>query len=138
MFQAMIVRLAITICCVVGLYVSLFMLRKSLRAARGEIAGPSVVKTPRAHLFGVPNSLLGAIYYPALAIAVWLVRGTAFEIVLLVVVLAAAGTSVALAYSLLFVTRRSCPYCWTSHVVNWMLLGLCLAFYLSDVLSRSR
>lgn len=134
----MILRVAITICCVVGLYVSLFMLRKSIRAARGEIAGPSVVKTPRAHLFGVPNALLGAIYYPALAAAVWLIRGTALEIALLVLVLGAAGTSVVLAYSLLFVTRRECPYCWTSHLMNWTLLGLCLAFYLPDVLSRSR
>lgn len=134
----MIVRVAITMCCVVGLYVSLFMLRKSLRAARGELEGPSVVKTARAHLFGVPNALLGTIYYPALAIAVWLVRGAPFEIALLVVVFLAAATSAVLAYSLLFVTRRSCPYCWTSHVVNWTLLGLCLAFYSSDVLSRGR
>jgi uncharacterized membrane protein len=73
-----------------------------------------------------------------LAAAVWLVRGVVPEIVLLLVVLGAAAASVALAYSLLFITRRACPYCWTSHVVNWMLLGLCLAFYLSDVLSRSR
>lgn len=134
----MIVRVAITICCVVGLYVSLFMLRKSMRAARGELKGPSVVKTPRAHLFGVPNSLLGTIYYPVLAAAVWLVRGTALEIALLLLVLGAAATSVVLAYSLLFVTRRECPYCWTSHVMNWVLLGLCLAFYSSDVLSRGR
>lgn len=134
----MIVRVAITICCGVGLYVSLFMLRKSQRAARGELEGPSVVKTPRAHLFGVPNSLLGAIYYPALAAAVWLVHGVVPEIAVLLAVLAAAGTSVALAYSLLCITRRPCPYCWTSHGVNWTLLGLCLAFYLPDVLSRGR
>ena len=73
-----------------------------------------------------------------LAIAVWLVRGTAAEIALLVVVLGAAGTSVLLAYSLLFITRRECPYCWTSHLMNWTLLGLCLAIYLPDVLSRAR
>ena len=112
------------------------MLRKSLRAARGELKGPSVVKTPRAHLFGPPNSLLGTIYYPALAIAVWLVRGTAAEIVLLLAVLGAACTSVVLAYSLLYVTRRECPYCWTSHLMNWTLLGLCLLIYLPNVLSR--
>jgi hypothetical protein len=28
---------------------------------------------------------------------------------------------VVLAYSLLFVTRMPCVYCWTSHVVNWAL-----------------
>ena len=117
----MIVRVLVTLCCGVGLYVSLFMLRKSLRAARGELKGPSVVKTPRAHLFGVPNSLLGTVYYPVLAVAVWLVRGTVAEVALLVIVLGAACTSAVLAYSLLFITRRECPYCWTSHVMNWMV-----------------
>ncbi len=134
----MIVRVVITICCGVGLYVSLFMLRKSQRAARGELKGPSVVKTPRAHVFGIPNSLMGSIYYPALAAAVWLIHGVVAQAVLLLVALGAACTSVALAYSLLYITRRECPYCWTSHVMNWALLGLCLVIYLPDVLSRGR
>jgi uncharacterized membrane protein len=130
------VRAVITIFCGVGLYVSLFMLRKSGRAARGELRGPSVVKTPRAHLFGVPNSLLGAIYYPVMGIGVWLAHGTPLEVALFAVALGAALTSVLLAYSLLFVTRRPCPYCWTSHVVNWALLGLCGWLFVPDVLSR--
>ena len=121
----MVVRAVITLLCGVGLYTSLFMLRKSRRAARGEIRGPSVVKTPRAHLFGVPNSLLGTIYYPGAGrrrsgsctaparAAVVLLRRSLF----------AAATSVVLAYSLLFVTRRECPYCWTSHAVNWCAPG---------------
>ena len=33
----------------------------------------------------------------------------------------AAGFSLYLAYSLLFVTRMPCLYCWTSHAVNWLL-----------------
>jgi uncharacterized membrane protein len=131
----MVVRAVITILCGVGLYTSLFMLRKTRRAARGELAGPSVVKTPRAQLFGVPNSLLGSLYYPALALAVWWVRGPLETSVLLAAVLLAALTSAALAYSLLFITRRECPYCWTSHVVNWSLLVLCGWLFLPDVLS---
>lgn len=134
----MIVRAAITILCGVGLYVSLFMLRKSRRAARGELAGPSVVKTPRAHLFGVPNSLLGVVYYVVLGIAIWLVRGAPAELALLAASLLAAATSVGLAYSLLFITRRECPYCWTSHVVNWVLLLLCGLQFVPDVLSRGQ
>src|SRR5580692_3223355 len=120
----MIVRVVITVLCGVGLYTSLFMLRKSIRAARGEIRGPSVVKSPRAHLFGVPNSLLGSLYYPAVAVTAWLVRSPLAAVVLLLVVLAAAATSVVLAYSLLFITRRECPFCWTSHAINWTLLAL--------------
>lgn len=132
----MIVKEVITLLCGVGLYVSLFMLNKSRRAARGEIEGPSVVKTPRAHLFGVPNSLVGALYYPAVGIAVWFVRGAVGELVLLAAIAAAAATSLFLAYSLLFITRRECPFCWTSHALNWALLLLGAWLFLPNVLNR--
>ncbi|HEX3672109.1 MAG TPA: vitamin K epoxide reductase family protein [Candidatus Cybelea sp.] len=132
----MIVKGVITLLCGVGLYVSLFMLNKSRRAARGEIEGPSVVQTPRAHLFGVPNSLVGALYYAAVGIAVWFVRGAGGELVLLAAILAAAATSLYLAYSLLFVTRRGCPFCWTSHALNWALLLLGTWLFLPNVLNR--
>jgi len=100
------------------------MLAKSRRAERGEIRGPSVVKTPRAHLFGVQNSLLGAIFYVVLAVAIWFARPGAALLAILAAALFAAVTSAILAYSLLFVTRRECPYCWTAHGVNWALLVL--------------
>ncbi|MBV8067209.1 MAG: hypothetical protein JO113_04465 [Candidatus Eremiobacteraeota bacterium] len=132
----MVIRTVITILCGVGLYVSLFMLNKSRRAARGELRGPSVVKTPRAHLFGVPNALVGVLYYPAVAVAVWVARGGIAQIALLAAMLAAAATSAYLAYSLLYVTRRECPYCWTSHVVNWCVLVLGWWLFLPDVLNR--
>lgn len=131
----MVVKGVITLLCGVGLYVSLFMLNKSRRAARGEIEGPSVVKTPRAHLFGVPNSLVGTLYYPAVGTAVWFARGIAGELVLLAAMAAAAATSLYLAYSLLFVTRRECPFCWTSHAVNWALLLLGCWLFLPNVLN---
>ncbi len=132
----MVIEAVITLLCGVGLYASLFMLNKSRRAARGEVQGPSVVKTPRAHLFGVPNSLLGSLYYPALAIAIWLVHGRVAEVVVLAAVVFAAATSIVLGYSLLFVTRRECPYCWTSHAVNWCLLLLCGWLFLPNILNR--
>jgi uncharacterized membrane protein len=132
----MIVRAVITVLCGVGLYSSLFMLRKSILAARGEILGPSVVKTSRAHLFGVPNSLLGSLYYPAVAVAVWFVHSALAAVVLLLVVFSAAAMSVFLGYSLLFITRRECPFCWTSHAVNWALLLLSGWVFVPDVLSR--
>jgi uncharacterized membrane protein len=120
----MIERGLITLLCGVGLYTSLFMLRKSRKAEHGEVRGPSVVKTPRAHLYGVQNSLLGAVFYPVLAAAVWFARPGAAMYAVLAAVLFAAATSAYLAYSLLFVTRRECPYCWTAHGVNWSLLAL--------------
>jgi len=113
------------------------MLNKSRRAARGEVKGPSVVKTPRAHLFGVPNALVGALYYPGVAFAVWVLHGRVWAVILLTAVLGAAATSLYLAYSLIYVTKRECPYCWTSHVVNWCLVALCFWLFLPDVLNRS-
>jgi uncharacterized membrane protein len=122
--QSMIVRVVITLLCGVGLYTSLFMLAKSRRARRGEVREPSVVTTPRAHLFGVQNSLLGLLYYPALALAVWFVHPGVGTALALAAAFFAAITSGVLAYSLLFVTRRECAYCWTAHAVNWSLLFL--------------
>lgn len=132
--QAMIVRAVITVLCGVGLYTSLFMLDKYGRAARGELREPSVVQSPRAHLLGIPNTLLGALYYPLLAIGIWLLPWP-WAAVLLVAALAAALMSAFLAYSLLFITRSSCPYCWASHVANWALLVLCIHLFAADILS---
>ena len=123
----MVLRTIVTMLCGVGLYASVFMLRKGAAAARGELAEPSVVQTPRARLFGgVPNAWVGAFYYLALGVAIWLASDRSELLLLFVAALTAAGVSVVLAYSLLFITRMPCFYCWTSHVVNWVL-ALCVA-----------
>lgn len=117
-------RIVITILCGVGLYVSIFMLRKSLRAERGLLPEPSVVHSPRARLFaGTPNSAIGIIFYLVLGAGIWF-SGTGVHAVLCIAALLAAGTSAFLAYSLLFITRMPCPYCWTSHGLNWALVVL--------------
>lgn len=123
----MVLRTIVTMLCGVGLYASVFMLRKGAAAARGELAEPSVVQTPRARLFGgVPNAWVGAFYYLALGVGIWLASDRSELLLLFVAALTAAGVSVVLAYSLLFITRMPCFYCWTSHVVNWVL-ALCVA-----------
>lgn len=133
-----ILEVAITVLCGVGLYASLFMLAKTRRAERGLLAEPSVVQSPRARLYGgVSNAAVGAIYYLALAVAVWLVRSPAGAAVVLVAVGFAAITSVVLAYSLLFVTRRSCPYCWMGHAINWSLAILTPWLVKSIILSAT-
>ena len=81
--------------CAVGLYASAFMARKAARDARGELTEPSVVQRPAARAIGGMTAGL-----------------------------LAAAMSLYLAYSLLFVTRMPCPYCWTSHVANWALAVL--------------
>jgi len=109
------------------------MLRKLRRAERGELTEPSVVRSPRARLFGPPNSTFGVWYYLLLAGALWAIPlfglSGAWVAVLAAVALVPAAVSAALAYSLLFVTRASCPYCWTAHVVNWLLPPLLLTLY---------
>jgi uncharacterized membrane protein len=131
-----ILEAAITVLCGVGLYASLFMLRKSLRAARGLLEEPSVVQSPRARLYGgVPNAAFGTVYYVALGCAVWWVRSPAGTALVLAAVAFAALTSIVLAYSLLFVTRRSCPYCWTAHAINWLLALLVALLFKIIILS---
>lgn len=118
-------KAVITLLCGVGLYVSLFMLAKTRRAARGQLAEESVVQTPRARLYaGVSNALLGAVYYPAVAVAIWFARNPTVAVTLGAAVALAAITSLVLAYSLLFITRRPCPYCWAGHIVNWALAAI--------------
>lgn len=123
----MVFRIVMTLLCGVGLYASLFMLRKTVRAERGELSEASVVQTGRARLFGgVPNAAVGAVYYPAAAAAIWLGGWAPVHLALLAAAGFAAGTSLVLAYSLLFVTRMPCVYCWTSHAVNWLLFAAIL------------
>lgn len=126
----MVLRIAITLLCGVGLYTAIFMLNKARKAAAGLLDEPSVVETPRARLLGPNNSALGAAYYPALALLVWLALILGQPLLLDVATLAAfaaAAMSVVLAYSLLRVTKMPCPFCWTAHVTNWVLLLLCVA-----------
>ena len=121
-------RTIITALCAIGLYASVFMLRKSRRAQRGQLTEPSVVQTQRARIFaGQPNALYGSAYYPLVIAGVWLLHGRAV-LFLEAIALLAAATSLYLAYSLLFVTRMSCPFCWTAHIINWSLAPLLLIY----------
>jgi len=112
--------------CGIGLYASAFMASKAAGAARGEISEPSVVQSPRARFFGVSSGLVGAAYYAALALTLPFLDRPAVWTLALAAAIAAALASLYLAYSLLFVTRRPCVYCWTSHVANWLLVVLLL------------
>jgi uncharacterized membrane protein len=119
----LLVRLVISVLCAVGFYASVFMLRKSMLAWTGRLTESSIVQTRRAKLFaGLPNALFGTLYYPALAAVSWLAPGSVLLWLAFAATLAAAATSAYLGYSLIFITKRSCPYCWTAHAVNWALL----------------
>lgn len=114
--------------CIVGLYAALYMTAKAVRHARGELTEPSVVQRPPARaLGGVPNSIFGITYYSLLFVAAWWLQVPLVHDAALVASLAATAFSLYLAYSLLFVTRMPCVFCWTGHIVNWTLTALLIA-----------
>lgn len=116
----------IVVLCVAGIYVAAYMFNKQQRIERGELIEDSVVSTPRAKLGGVSNGLFGLSYYVALLLCVpWLHDRWVYTAALIAAALAAAY-SLYLAYSLLFVTKRPCVYCWAGHSINWLLFLILL------------
>jgi len=114
--------------CLVGLYAAFVMTAKAARYARGEITEPSVVQRPQARAIGgISNSIFGIAYYCLLFVAAWFLRVPLVYDAMLVASLAATALSLYLAYSLLFVTRMPCTFCWTGHIVNWVLTALLIA-----------
>jgi uncharacterized membrane protein len=83
----------------------------------------SVLNTRFARVFGVPNSLLGVIYY--LLILVLLFANLLFDPALLGMLVVVAWFTVALgvylAYSLFFIIKTPCPLCLASHAINFAL-----------------
>ena len=78
-----------------------------------------VIHTPRAKLFGIPNSVYGIALFSYLILFflglplpwVWGFIGAGL----------ATLRSIYLAYSLIFVTQVPCPLCFTSHLINLFL-----------------
>ena len=122
--------LSIDVLCLIGLYAASFMQGKANRFARGELDEPSVVARPQARaVAGIPNSAFGISYYVLLGVAAWLLGTPLVYDIALVAAIAAAAFSIFLAYSLLFITRMPCLFCWTGHVVNWSLLALLVGYH---------
>ena len=125
-----VLRAVVALLCCGGLYTAQHMYRKSRSAERGELVESSIVEEPDARLyFGQPNALFGCFYFPLVLAAVLLYallasRGAdvAFVVrwLVLTALTAATATSIFLAYRLV-VTKRECPWCWTSHLVNVLL-----------------
>jgi len=92
----------------------------------GEQTCASIVFTPRARVFGLPNSLLGQVFYVALIAAV--VGDFLFTEPLvyfyLLVSLVTVLLGMYLSYSLLFLTRVPCKLCFTSHAINLVIFIL--------------
>ena len=97
----------------------------------------AVVRTAYGRVFGVPNSLLGILYYVLLiawaaggqGMALELPLGThSFLIAFKDLLIAASAVTVALGFYLVFALRRilhtDCPLCYAAHAINLALLAL--------------
>jgi uncharacterized membrane protein len=108
-----------------GLYAAQHMYRKSRRAEKGELDEPSVVERPAARsLFGIPTAAFGIAYYGLQLSALPLYGSPLVRRGVLAASALALAQSAYLMFSLLFVTRMPCPYCWTGHAVNVLLFAL--------------
>ena len=88
-----------------------------------EASCMTVLGTPRAKLFGVPNSAFGIGMYSYLILNILIPFPWLIAVVLL---LLAVLRSIYLAYSLIFVTKIPCPLCFTSHIINLVLFFVVL------------
>ena len=101
----------------------------------------TVVQTPYARVFGVPNSLLGIVYYLLLiagAMENWSFginryvhfARVAIPLGLGLLIFLSAGTTI-LGFYLIYALRRKlhvdCPLCYTAHAINAALFVLSLA-----------
>jgi len=88
-----------------------------------EAGGCQVLfRTPNAALLGVPNSLLGVLYYPLLALGLHL--GWPFSLLF-----AASSFSLGMTLYLAYVLLRDkleCRICWTGHLMNTVIWSVLL------------
>lgn len=90
----------------------------------------TVLGTKYARVFGVPNSLLGVLYYPlviVILLAGWVT--TPITLALILVAWFTVALGLYLAYSLFFIIKIPCPLCLTGHTIN-----LALAILLTTIL----
>ncbi len=92
----------------------------------GEQTCASIVFTPRARVFGLPNSLLGQVFYVALigAVAGDFLFTKPLVYLFLLASLVTVFLGMYLSYSLLFLTRVPCKLCFTSHGINLVIFIL--------------
>ena len=74
-----------------------------------------------ARLFGVPNSLLGALYYVAIILGVALAVDSGMMLWITYVSWFVVAVGLFLVYSLLFVVKTPCILCFLSHTLNVLI-----------------
>lgn len=142
-----ILRALVVLLALAGLVVSLYFtlayygrVRKSRRipellCAREGSSCVTVLQTPYARVFGVPNSLLGIFYY--LLLIFWALWGHARLVTIgrvlipaVSILVALSAATLVLGFYLIDALRRKlridCPMCYLAHAVNAALFALLL------------
>lgn len=83
----------------------------------------AILTTPRAKLFGIPNSAFGIGMYAYLLLNLLVALPA---IIALTLTLLAVLRSIYLMYSLMFVTKIPCPLCFATHAINLILFLIVL------------
>jgi uncharacterized membrane protein len=123
--QALLILLA-----VIGLLISLYFAGVYYNYLRSDIwwvpvfcrmkqqTCQSIVKTPEARVFGIPNFVLGSIFYTVLIAAViGNISGFLFDI-LLTTAIFTVTLAVYLIYALRVRLKTDCPLCYIAHTIN--------------------
>jgi uncharacterized membrane protein len=87
----------------------------------------SIVFTPQARIFFIPNSVLGQLYYLAIVLGVvfgWIDGPLPLPLSYIVASALTVSLGAYLSYALLFVNRVVCPLCFTSHSINLVIFLL--------------
>lgn len=124
MYEAVIIGLAIA-----GFLLSLYAAKLSYAVNRNEAYQPwcdisdrvscsKAVKSPYAHLFFIPNYLIGLVFYALLIAAAML---NYWDIVFILSLLSCAA-SIFFAFILFFKVRTLCLLCTTLYLINFLLL----------------
>ena len=94
----------------------------------GEQTCSRVIFSPRARVFGLPNSLPGQFFYLAILAATFadLIFLKPYFFLFLSASFLTVLLGIYLSYSLLYLTRIRCVLCFTSHAINGIIFVILL------------
>lgn len=79
-----------------------------------------ILDTPEAKVLGVPNSVLGVLYYSAILF----VPIHNFETLFLIASILSVGLGMYLVHALVVRLKTHCPLCYTAHGINLVIANL--------------
>ena len=88
-----------------------------------------IIHTPEARLLGIPNFHLGLVFYLVLIAAPFVLRPfTGVADGFMIAVGIAVGTGIYLTHSLVYVLKKKCVLCFTTHSINLVIFVLLILY----------